>query len=228
MALDLGTAVEQANRLAQGDPWGWLIYLESTNPDSGAKEALRLTTFNQAVTFGSDEVLGALTWSPAPITVGTVRDQSDGSLPKVQITVANVRSELMGLLFDREWLEGERAELILVNLATIDDPEAALRLPTEIDEVAADERVVSVTLSSDQLYEVTAPLVDVTEDGCRHAYGGEVCQFPIDELDPGQAILGPCLKRVVDCRARRDLAVAEGYTPILWPRRFGAYPGASA
>lgn len=215
------------NAMATSGTWTWLVYLESTNPDTGAKEAHRFTTNNEVVEWGEDTVLDTTyKWKPAPLRIGVLEDSSTGSLRGFEISVGNVYAALMGDLLARDFLAGENAELILINTTTAPgDQTSAVILPATVGRVSADEKVVKIQLSSENLYEITTPLRVIVADGCDNAYGGEVCQFPIDILDPGQAVLGPCNKRRQDCRARGALAAAASFTPNLWPRQFGAFPG---
>jgi hypothetical protein len=225
MARDLGGLRAIKNRLVTSGHWAWLLFLESRNPTTGALEAFRFTSAGRDLTWSTTSLGVPVTWKPAPFSVGQIEEESDGSIPAISVTLANVRDDLVEKLLERDFLEGQRAALILVNTAELDDPRAHVRLDGTIGDVRVTELAISFQISADPLFELETPSTRVQDDACGNVYGGAGCEFPIELLDPDRSILGDCRKRLADCRLRRNLAIAEGHSPVLWPLNFAAEPG---
>lgn len=222
---DLGALIEELNRTPQASPFGWLLYVETRNPEDGGKEAWRFCSFNAPVLFGEDED-GPIEWRPAPFRVTPVRQSGEGDLPSFQVTIANVSNDLMWELLRRDFATEERAQLTLVNAAALTDPAARVVIDARVADVNVDEQAIVMRFSGEDLHQITVPALRVHPDECQRIYGAPGCDFPIAELDPDLAILGPCEKRRSDCQKRGDLAAAEEH-PLdgLWPTRHLAFPG---
>lgn len=225
MARKIGSLVAEKNRRIGRGTYVWLLYLETVNPSSGELEAYRFCSHGERLEYGTASDGSAVLWYPAPFAVGELEEEGDGSIPSVPVTIANVREDLVEKLLERDFLAGQRAIVTLVHTSTLADPAAQISWEGAVGGVEVTERAIAFQISSAPLFELEAPQVTVVEDSCGNVYGADGCEFPIDLLDPGKAVLGDCQKRLVDCRARKARAVALGHTPILWPLNFSAEPG---
>lgn len=204
----------------------WLVYLEHhAAGDKDDREAYRLTSRDRVVSYSPDGT-APVTWSPAGFRVEDIRSAGDGSLNGLTVTFPNIRGRLLKTAIDREF-RGQPAALYLMNEILLASPGSIPRWDAKITDVSVTETTATVTLSDEPLYGETVPRSIIAQPGCGHTYGQGGCAFPIAQLDPGQASLGPCGGTIEECRLRGDLAEAAG-VPNRWPKNIKGFPGAKS
>lgn len=206
---------------AQTRPFLWLFTIAVPGPPASA---LRLTSNNQDVTYGTSSDGTPLVYRSAPIALSNFTQRSDGSVPKFTVTIANVGGDLLRVMDSNDYLKGQPVEIKLVHVDALDDPSAHEAFPGEISNSAITEQAATIELAAPDLYGLTVPGVVLQPFACWKGYGTDLCGFDIAAIDPDLTILGPCSKSLDACRLRGDEEESAGRAR-LHPKRWGGMPG---
>ena len=222
MALDIPQEFRLAkNTRFQAAPWIWLLEVEvPTSPP----QVIRICNHTKEVSFDSDGDGNDETFTPAQFEFGELRMDTEGSLPSLPLTVANVTREALAVLLNNDFLVEKECRLTLVNANTVDNADAKIAFTLEVRQSSADEQAITFNLSSYSLNSVVAPRERMQRSVCVFTYGGPSCGFDIAGLDPGLANLGLCPKTEEGCTLRGDAEVAAG-RPREHPNRIGLFKG---
>jgi len=212
--------IPEKNRLNQPSPFLVLVQVRlPTTPET----LVRITPNPEPIQFGTDSAGAPLTWDPFPVGFGDIQTDSDGSTPEFTMTVGNLTREIMALLIAHDWLMGQDVVVRIVHQDLLADPTAEFRMDFVITGVAGDEQSLTFSLSTENVYQYMGPNELIIRDACSFTYKSRRCGF-LETSDPGEAILGPCVKSFAACQARgaRELAIGA---PVQHPQRFGGAPG---
>jgi hypothetical protein len=214
----------EVGKRVQPDGFFMLLQLQHVSvTDPTDVSAFRLTTRKTSVQFGTDLVGGPIIWTPTNFQLDTVESAGDGSLTSLRVTFPNPGGTLLSVIADREFRE-QPAELWFLNSALLNSPESVRSWKAAASQPSGDERAATISLSNELLFDRTVPSVVAAPEGCQRIYGQPGCSFPIQQLDPGMAILGDCALTRPACRARGQLALANGVAS-QWPLNYLAAPG---
>lgn len=202
-------------------PWVWLLEVEvPTDP----VQVVRICNGSKGVKFDSDNTGSARQFYPAGFSFNSIRFDTAGSLPNLPLSISNVTREAGAILIENDFLVEQAVRLTLVNTGTLDNPEAKISFLLEIRSSAVNVSAVTFNLSTYALHSVTAPQRRLGRSICDHRYGGLLCGFDIDFLDPGLALLGLCPKTEDACTLR-GLREAAMSVPVQHPQRIGIFKG---
>lgn len=205
------------NRLSQPRPFLWLI---SVRVPSDPETMIRITPNPKQVSFGTNQAGEPIVYSPFPVGIGQIEEDSEGGTPELTLTVGGVTREIMALLLQYDFLTGQPVTLTLVHEDHLDDPEAGASLQFEITDVNGDERKVTFVLSTENLYNWTVPSERIHRDFCGFPYRGRRCGFVGDLANT----LGECDHTyLTGCSVRGAYEVANSL-PQKHPFRFGGAP----
>lgn len=204
------------SQLASEWPFYWLFDIEvPTDPPT----RYRLTNNTRTVTFGTNSLGAPLTYSPFPIAHGGIEQTGEGSLPTIEVSVANVSREISQVLATYGGLVGQPVVVRLVQASELANAQAEIREDAEIRGVRVKNDFVTFTLSAGNMIERKLPPFRIIGTHCRSLYGGPACGY---DLTTGT--LTTCAKTYEACEAHGADELAEG-NPILHPERFNAFPG---
>lgn len=220
---DLGPGSANRYRPIGGSGIILLIEIEIDDPeDPGNKIAVRLANAPEQVSWKADSS-GPLIWKPLPFSVGVIEEQLGGSLPPVKVVLANSFGAVLPAIRDRGWLDGQLATVYILTPAGLLGTQPAIEISGQVSDISYSKQAISFGLSAQNHRAGLGPQLQVLSNNCGFDYGDDLCQFPVEELDPGKAILGDCRRTKSACRLRGELAALEGY-PDLWPDNFGGHP----
>lgn len=213
----------QRNELRSVDPWVWLFEIAvPTVPPS----RLRLAANSEPIQFGADSNGDALTWSPFPIRIMTMRNTTAGDIPSFDVQVGNPDGVLSSYVEEFGGMVGQTVKVILVNTTDLANPASRLEDRGEIRlcTVSGDQVVVSVSTYS--LYQRKFPPYRFVSRTCGHQFGDVNCGYAI--VAGGTNVVGggysTCAKSMEACGDHGADELANGLT-VLHPKRFGAFRG---
>ena len=214
--------LQKKNLLLHPEPFLWLV--EVRNPDdgplkdpSGASKILRLTPNEEPISFGTNPNDGTpLVWSPWKIRFGDIKQDSEGNVNTIPVSVSNVLGATMRLFRDNDFLRDHIAYLHLVHFAFLDNPSAKWTIRSTIVESSATYESASFDLAAFNLMNFDVPQRLVLRT-CGHTYRDPDCGFI---GDVGNVILGDCILTYGACELRGAQEVVEGL-PVNHPNNFG-------
>lgn len=199
--------VTEKNVLHQTSPWIWLLEVEIDDSTSA-----RVTSYQQNVTFDSN------VYYAFPFQIGGLQQHSDGKLPTLSITIANVTREVQELLDANQGLVRKKVWVRLVHSDHLADPDAKLEDRFSILQAVATAEAVTFQLGRVDLLRLETPKRRYIRDYCTFVYTGDACGYVGD--------LPTCaktLRRSNGCQEHGDDDVAEGRVN-LHPKRYGGFP----
>lgn len=176
--------------------------IEVTIPD---QPALRIVDSNE------DQVYNSITYSKFPVKVGELTQNSDGSITKASITVANVNRVISAYLENNNGLRNSRVKIITVYDKHLDNgssPSSTSSITDEfiIDSYSANEQTVTFQLEPVVDFDIKIPHGRFVATSCRFRYKDpNTCAYV--------GILTTCKKDLADCRLHNNIS------------RFGGAPG---
>jgi len=213
------------NRAILPDPFVWALEITGPNgeelfsPDGEQNAAVRLTAHSAPFRWGTTTSGAPKEWWSIGMGIQPIRQSGDASLHTIAVTLSNAFGLSQLWLAQNDNFIDHRASLYILNLSTLNDPEAFFEYPGRITGASASLAQVSLSVTAGG-FGFAIPKNLVTTN-CRFVYRGDQCGFA---LDPDGRLLGPCNKTLPACEVRGDLEEAEGAT-VNHPRRFGGFPG---
>lgn len=215
--------LQSKNSLATTERFVWLY--EITVP-SDPPTIYRITSNPGAVTFGQTEDGDALTYSPFPVTHGTIDLDSSGDLPQTTITASNVSRELIATLENYNGLLGQPVRIILAHSLSLGTAGVAVAEEDfRVIGAQATDASVALTLGSVDLFAAPVPKTRMTRFHCRFVYRSGECGYALPTENAN--CLLTCDKTLDGpngCNAHGASYTSAGFTPIH-PDRFGGFPG---
>lgn len=224
MPRDVTHAMTQLQMLLELPyPFAWLYEVEVPKDPA---ERLRVTNHTQAVPFGQNSLGEELVYQPASVTNGGFASNIDGDLASIQVTVANQDLALRQTLEEHNGLKGQPAVVRLVNIATLDDPEAQIEFRAEVARSKVTAEGVAFELGR---FTLTSRKFPGRRFIARHGdaqFGSTECGYVIPD-SPTEEVGGgfsTCPRTLTACQERGDDEVARGLDRTH-PRRYCGWPG---
>ena len=214
-----GSAFAEKNKLATGARFIWLYEIEV--PTATATR-YRLTSNPDSVTFRGN------TYSPFPIAHSEVKQDSEGNLPTITMTVSNVSREVIATLENHAGLIGQPVRIMLVHELSLLTNDAVIEQDFKITGSTANDQSVTAQLGDISLYESTVPGHRMMRLYCRHQYRSADCGYSVDSAHANY--LSTCDKTLNGpngCEVHGTSETAAGVTKVH-PDRFGGFPGIPA
>lgn len=225
-----------AGALLLEDLVGFAWLYEARVPTTPATR-IRITSYSTILNFGTygpgaTNPGDPIPYYPASVKHAPIRENADGDLPKLRVTVGNGRRLASDILRVHNGLKGMDARILLVRLDSLDDPAAAMRFHFEVERSGAEESVVALDLGQSHLQRAQDPPFRFESNGCVHlhtsGFGGAACGYPIPP-SPTETVGGgfsTCPGPFGACTIRGDDEEARGL-PRLHPERWGGKKGIS-
>lgn len=220
MARQLSAAFLEALEAKEGrDPFVWLLDVEvPTDP----RTVFRLTSSTISVDFGQDSTGTALTYSPAGFTFNGLQESGDGSLPQVEVTIANASQFARQILEDHDGLTDQPVTLRIVNLGLLGGAEVSAEWRGRVGEPTVTTEGITLPLAAPNLTEMPFPGRRDLHDSCAvRKFGSGPCPYPVGQ---GGALYSSCPRTLAACEARGTDMVTLGF-PALLPKQFGGMRG---
>lgn len=188
MAHDYSPAQHTAAGILEGElPFAWLFEVEiPTDPITRA----RVAGFDTDVTFGTDSSGSDLTYYAASLSLSTIREAGDASIPRLGVGVSNISREWQALLEAHRGLVGQPARLTLVNVGAL-GAGAFLVYDSEVGDVSSDEESVQFELGAYKLQSQQLPDARAMRSFCRFRYKGTRCGYVGAIADCDKTLGGP-------------------------------------
>lgn len=218
------TVLETATKQLAGlDPYIWLI---ECGVPTIPRSRIRITSFTDPITRGTDSGGHPLIWYPFPVATGDLLQQSRGDLTDTTFNVANVTLEISALLDQYDGLTGEEVIISLVNRAGVTDPNAEDTTQGKVLRCHVTDTVASFTVSATNLTKILFPKRRMMANRCASLFGGIECGYTIpaaagDTVGTG---FSTCSRELEACEERGADEVARGLVR-MHPRRFNCAPG---
>jgi lambda family phage minor tail protein L len=225
--LSTGLALH-INALDQSSPFAWLFEVEiPTSPPT----RLRFTNQTKKIAWGADSQGNPIEYDPYPVKVGKIAATKGGDLPTIKVQVSNVTREVGRLIDTYDGLTGQLVVLRIINLATLLDPSAEVRIDSQIRSVAVNNKGATFVLSPYNLQQDQIPSRRYLKNHCDFHFGRERCGYVLGgpSYVPDNTVGGGfnfCPKTFEGCVERGDdeearLSAAER----LHPDRAGFFRG---
>lgn len=216
------------NALVREDPFAWL-YEINVPPASGSSDnrILRLTNYADGLEYGTDSLGAPLVFQAFPISHGVIRSSQSGSISAIQVTVGNATREVGELIDAHGGLVGEAVTVRLVNIESIDNPQAVIAWRTRIADATLTTTGVGFELRPARLERALVPGLRYAARRCRHDYGGARCGYIIPD-SPGDTVgtgFSRCGHTYEDCTERGLDEAARSVENRHPLPRFGGFPG---
>ena len=214
--------LQRKNLLLHPEPFLWLVEVRAKDdlplaaPD-GSDAILRITPNEHPIFFGVHPVSGApLEWIPWKIEIGEMRQDSEGNVNSIQVSVSNVLGATMRLLRDNDFLRDAVVYIHLVHIAFLDNPSAKWTVRTTVVDGSIDYMSASFDLSGFNFMNFDVPQRLVLRT-CGHSYRDEDCGFI---GDPNNTELGDCNLTFEACELRGAWELANGLA-VIHPNNYG-------
>lgn len=178
MRLLTATVLSAKNAQSNSSPWFYLVDIEVS--DILTARYVRNT---------EPVVFNGVTYSPAGLTIDTIKTDARGGLNEVQITVPNLTREVSAYVLQNE-MRGRRVILTEVYSGGPNDAESYVDSSVyRINEISGDERVVIFKLGHPPLLVQRFPNSRFWRNDCRFAYKTDPgCGF-VDGAMSGDGLL---------------------------------------
>lgn len=207
------------NRVSSTTGWIWLMEL---NVD-GANAFRIACNYDASVTFNG------YTWTPYEVSISDQRDDADGRINEVDVSIANVGLLAMdyaelGNIFNNA------CKLILVHEESLADPTAKLESRVRVQGISGDQMTATLTLGLESPMGLPFPLERFFRTRCRFLpeYGSATSRCGYDKTLSGAL---PTCDGTIDgsngCRVHGQNESTYG-RPIMHPANFGGFPGIPA
>lgn len=229
MTRNLPSSFHKAtNELHREEPFAWLYEINvPAAPGETDLRAFRVTNYATAIEFGTDSAGAPITYSPFPVTSGVVRSTQSGDITAISITVGNATTEVGAIVDLYDGLIDERAVVRVVNIESVDDPQAVVAWRTRIADTTLTPQGVVFELRPTRLERAMIPGERYSAVRCRHEFGGPRCGYIIPD-SPGESVgtgFSGCVRTEEACTERGLDEEARGLVNRHPYPRWGAFPG---
>lgn len=206
--------------LIQPDPLVWLYAIDLP---STPRSKYRLAANKESVHFERDSTGSAIEYSPSEVFHEDVRQDVEGAINKVKLTVQNITRESVALLKAYHWLIGEKVRVVCVRLADTPDGAPVKEEVYDVLDASARETVAVLTLGRAALAQKKFPDRRVSRTYCAHRYGGPACGY--DTTRGGALQVCSKLRDGPDGCIEHGLNEAAASLPNRHPQRMLVFPG---
>jgi len=217
--LDVGMQ-SAAYVLNAPEPFAWLAGVQlPTDPETW----LRVNSTKEPVSHLEAIDGTPVVWRPYPMTVGVIRATNEGDLTQIQVAVDAGDGQVMQYLEDYDGLDGQQAELRLVNLSYVNNENADILFKGEVSLVESGAKSVTFTIGSKSIKKILFPGNRFQRDSCIFPFGGTRCGH---NLLTSSFAAGDCTHTLGFCKRVGADELANGVT-VNHPLRIGLFPGIS-
>ena len=153
--MSIGHYIEAA-KLSNPEPWIWLFEIQvPTDPVT----MYRMTLHDEPVEYGEDPDGNPLTFLPAPIAHQGVPESSDGSLPKLNITLQDTLGIAAATVDQHGGLRGQPVWIHVIQKSQLALGDAAQSFKGQISSatITDDGPRVALEISSVDIYQTSFP-----------------------------------------------------------------------
>lgn len=214
--------VVSKNEMHSLAPWAFLLRI-----DIDGTNGLFVCGHDATISYGG------ILYQPFPIGVEKITQDTEGNLPLLEVTLANIGREAAVLLEQDYIVDRPFARLLLVNTDNLSDPAVPWGDHTVQDARVTLEGVV-LSMGPYNLFETQLPSRRQNRNRCDYLpeYGGLECQYSLalaNLISVAQPLFDPTscdggLDTSNGCVAHGDNEVANG-KPRKHPLRWGAHKG---
>ena len=201
------------------DPYATLLQI-IVSESTSAKEVFQLTNYAAEIVYPAGSSPTAdYTYTPYPFTLSVQREDNQGGLPTVELSLSNISRTVVPYLFIADNLLGKKVNLWHVNQAHLDSGDEIETTELSIAGASVTASTIGLRLELPSFHDVQLPMEIYQRDRCDARFGGTTCGFVITATS-----LQDCDKTITDCTARGDEEEADG-RPRRHPMRFRGFPG---
>jgi len=191
-------------------PWLWLyeIELEKTTIN---RTIARLVNYKAVVSWQSKN------WYPFPVGHEAIEEDTEGNLPQLNLTIANVRRDWVRWLQVSQGMANLLATIHLVHMAHLGTGDG-LSQTFQIRGGAATDEAITLTLEMPNYFNIPIPKDIFARNRCRWRFKSGECGYRGSNTHCTKALFGTdgCIYHGADERANGR--------PVLHPRNFGGFP----
>jgi lambda family phage minor tail protein L len=203
MPLSLSNdAITEKNKLNSSG--AFLVLLEIGYPDESPENVVYVVNNNENIVWPSG---GGNTYLAYPFQLGDITQDSEGSIPTVDLTVVDISRQLISIVDDYDGAVGATAIVRIVHSDHLDNATAEYSEAFEIVDTSVDGKYnLKFKLGAENPLRYRIPQDRYLKDHCRYkTFKGEKCGYSGGESE--------CDRTFARCR--------ELGTPV----RFGGFPG---
>lgn len=176
MSRDLTTTqIAAVNNRRQEFPFVWM--LEVPIPDPVTPSVLRITSHSQPVVWLTDSEGGELTWTPWPLTVATINEDTKGTQQTVRVSIGNANRQIMALVDAYEGLEEQIVRIALVPLLALAEGVALIDVRGRIIGVSATNEALTFEIGQVDMRRAKFPGNRVDSTRCGYRYKDARCGY---------------------------------------------------
>jgi len=187
----------EARQVDTAEPWVWLFEVKVND----AGDVFRLVNYHDPVTFED------ATFSPFPAVAGSIKQDSEGSLPTVEVVAGNITRELSAQLELNNGFLGRDVRAFLVHLDRLADG-AAFELEGQVLASSYNKETATFRVGMSPLMDYPIPRHRFLRSRCRWIYRSVGCGYA--------GALADCDKTLQEANG------CEAHNNTL---RFGGFPG---
>jgi lambda family phage minor tail protein L len=205
---------ESRRPLSLGGQWLELWSI-SIDVSSIAHVILPVVNHTSPITFAG------VTYYPFPISRGPIEWDSQASIPKTRVELANARRDFAHYLEQGHGFVDRQVTWRLVHTSFLASATDRMPMSWIVSEARINDAVIQLDLEARGFQNLRLPRERFLRDRCGWRFRSEECGYEPD------AALGAnyrdCAKSVEDCEDRGDDEVARGL-PRLHPLQYGGFP----
>jgi hypothetical protein len=217
-------ALDELAKQASTVPHYWFVQL-ITDQTPDLTVGVRVVNAPQVIEFptGSGNA-----WDPAAFKAPTFHDDSEGTIPRLDLTITDPAGEILTWCDRGAGFSGRDCTIWLCSAANVADTANAVHaLTLKVAEVNANDTSVTFSLGLLSLLSIPFPRRKYQRDRCDLPFTGDGCFFRLPSIgqvgygDPTIIVCDKTLDGPAGCRHHGDNEVARGL-PRNHPLQFGS------
>lgn len=197
-----------SHEMQRDEGMAWLYEIEVDNTTL-QRPVFSLTDAEMPISFAG------VTYEPFPMKQSVIVTDTEGSLPSVDVTMSNLRRDLVRYLEAGQGMIRRPVLITLVDRGLLTPSTNRLDHPFRVAGAEISNEHLLVRLAEPNGFQEYFPREFIDRDRCGKIFKGKWCLYRGPETS--------CPKTYSACTNFGNLAVARGY-PRLWPRLFGGFP----
>lgn len=193
-------------------PMVWLYQITADVTSLAQPTIVFCTKSKSAVTFGG------ITYPPFPGDQSQLRIDSEGNIPKLDLTVSNVTRELVPYTVSVDGFLDRPVRVGLIDPQKTTSSSDVVWHKFRVSGCEIRNDVIVITLEDRRFSDLELPQGFYSHDRCPRVFRGSECRYRGPETT--------CTKLLSACITYGDAEVARGHAR-MHPRLFGAMPGLS-
>lgn len=195
------------NAIENTAPFVWLYQIDLAATDDEDFQQLRLNSLSRQVEFGQDDEGEPLLWYPAPVSNSGLKENADGDLPTLSLTLGSSGYKLVPAIDKRGGLIGSRVVITLLTIDELSYPGSGLVHDGEITGCSFTSEGVAIEVGAFNLFRAPFPSDIYSRRKCGLVFGGARCGY--DTTASGAAFTD-CPGTLLACNARGEDEDARG------------------